>query len=207
MASFQHQNRSYGGDRVLPPLTPAKGPTLGTCSSTESLALTPQTTYINKENIMDENNRPLTAKQQQFCREYLIDMNAAAAARRAGYSEHTSEQQGSRLLRNVEVFAEIQRLIDERAERVEVDADYVVEKLRTMVEDRKCPASSQVQALGLLGKHLGMFTDKLDINDQRETITIVLEQPTPLLTLPDESKKAASHALGDSTGHQEGSKS
>ncbi len=96
-------------------------------------------------------------------------------------------------------------IIQER--RVEVDADYVVEKLRTIVEDTNCPASSQVQALGLLGKHLGMFTDKLDINDQRETILIELERPTPIRTMPDESEKADSHALGDSTGHHEGSKS
>ena len=54
-------------------------------------------------------------------------------------------------------------IIQER--RVEVDADYVVEKLRTMVEDPNCPASSQVQALGLLARHLGMLNDKIDIND------------------------------------------
>ena len=159
---------------------------------------------------MDETTRPLTAKQQQFCREYLIDMNAAAAARRAGYSKHTAEQQGSRLLSNAKVFAEIQRQIESRAERVEVDADYVVENLRAIVEDQGGAASSRVQALGLLARHLGMLTDKLDINDQRETILIELEATTgfpPRLGLPDESGKAAPHALGDSTGHQEGSKS
>ena len=37
--------------------------------------------------------------------------------------------------------------------------------LRTMVEDPNCPASSQVQALGLLARHLGMLNDKIDIND------------------------------------------
>ncbi len=159
---------------------------------------------------MDENNRPLTAKQQQFCREYLIDMNATAAARRAGYSERTAEQQGYQLLQKTSVKAEIQRLIDERAERVEVDADYVVEKLRTMVEDPNCPASTQVAALGLLGKHLGMFTDKLDINDQRETILIELEQPTPIssqlsrentkLTLPEAKAQARLDELRERDG-------
>lgn len=56
-------------------------------------------------------------------------------------------------------------------------------------------------------RHLGMLTDKIDINDQRETILIELELPTPMLTLPDESEKAVSHTLGDSSGHQEGLKS
>ena len=175
---------------------------------------------------MDDHNRPLTAKQKRFCDEYMIDVNGKQAAIRPGYSEHTAEQQGSRLLSNAKVFAEIQRRISERAKRVEVDADYVVEKLRTMVEDPNCPASSRVAALGLLARHLGMLTDKIDINDQSEQIRIVLESPTPVssqlsrentkLSLPEakaqarldeQSNQNASHAPGDSTGHHEGSKS
>jgi hypothetical protein len=42
----------------------------------------------------------LTAKQQQFVREYLVDLNASDAARRAGYSKRTAEQQGYQLLRS-----------------------------------------------------------------------------------------------------------
>ena len=51
-----------------------------------------------------------TPKQQKFCEEYLIDLNATQAAIRAGYSEDTANQQGPRLLVNVGVQAEIQRL-------------------------------------------------------------------------------------------------
>ena len=139
---------------------------------------------------MDETTKPLTAKQNRFCDEYMIDMNGKQAAMRAGYSKHTAEQQGSRLLSNAKVFAEIQRLIDERAERVEVDADYVVEKLRTIVEDSNCTASSRVQSLGLLARHLGMLTDKLDINETREILLIRRgDAPSNI-----ESAGAASHA-------------
>ena len=139
---------------------------------------------------MDETTRPLTPKQQQFCREYLIDMNATASARRAGYSPNTSMEQGYQLLQKTSVKTEIQRLIDERAERVEVDADYVVEKLRTIVEDPNCPASSRVQSLGLLARHLGMLTDKLDINETREILLIRRgDAPSNI-----ESAGAASHA-------------
>ena len=207
------------GGPGTPPHTLPQGPTLGTCSSTESLALTPQTTYINKENIMDETTRPLTPKQKQFCIEYLIDLNATASARRAGYSPNTSMEQGYQLLQKTSVKAEIQRLIDERAERVEVDADYVVEKLRTIVENPSCPASSQVQALGLLARHLGMLTDKLDITQPREILLIqrgdapsdtnrIAARHDPALpeSLSDESDQEASHALSGSTGHHEGLK-
>jgi phage terminase small subunit len=41
----------------------------------------------------------LTDKQQRFCQEYIVDMNATEAAVRAGYSAHTAKQQGHRLLK------------------------------------------------------------------------------------------------------------
>lgn len=40
----------------------------------------------------------LTPKQQRFVEEYLIDLNATAAARRAGYSERTADRIGPELL-------------------------------------------------------------------------------------------------------------
>ena len=45
----------------------------------------------------------ISAKQELFVDEYLIDLNATQAAIRAGYSPKTAEQQGSRLLSNVKV--------------------------------------------------------------------------------------------------------
>ena len=51
----------------------------------------------------------LTAKQKKFIDEYLIDLNATQAAIRAGYSEKTAQQAGSRLLLNVVVSEEIKR--------------------------------------------------------------------------------------------------
>jgi len=35
------------------------------------------------------NKTVLTDKQRRFCQEYLVDLNASAAARRAGYSPKT----------------------------------------------------------------------------------------------------------------------
>ena len=42
----------------------------------------------------------LTQKQERFAHEYVVDHNAAAAARRAGYSPHTARQIGSRNLQH-----------------------------------------------------------------------------------------------------------
>lgn len=51
----------------------------------------------------------LTPRQEMFVEEYLVDRNATQAAIRAGYSEKTACEQGSRLLANVKVFGEIKR--------------------------------------------------------------------------------------------------
>ena len=56
----------------------------------------------------------LSNKQRAFCREYLIDFNATQAAIRAGYSAKTAYSIGPRLLKDVGVRAEYQRLLDEK---------------------------------------------------------------------------------------------
>lgn len=71
----------------------------------------------------------LNEKQQAFCREYLIDLNAKQAAIRAGYSEKTAEQQGYQLLQKTLVQNHIAKLKDQRNERNDVNADYVLKRL------------------------------------------------------------------------------
>ena len=68
----------------------------------------------------------LNDKQEQFCKEYIIDLNATQAAIRAGYSEKTAEAQASRLLTNVKVSNRIQELKQKRSERTEIKADDVL---------------------------------------------------------------------------------
>lgn len=71
----------------------------------------------------------LTDQQRLFAKEYCLDCNATKAAIRAGYSEKTAKQQGSRLLSNVDVQAEIQREFAARTERVGYDADALLREL------------------------------------------------------------------------------
>lgn len=54
--------------------------------------------------------KKLTARQEKFCYEYVIDLNATQAALRAGYSEKTAYSSGSRLLKDVEIQKFIQTL-------------------------------------------------------------------------------------------------
>lgn len=71
----------------------------------------------------------LNAKQERFCEEYLVDLNATQAAIRAGYSEKTAKSQGSRLLTKADVSARVGELKAERAKRTEITADRVLREL------------------------------------------------------------------------------
>ncbi len=118
----------------------------------------------------------LTPKQTRFVEEYLIDLNATAAAKRAGYSERTAYAQGQRLLKNVEIAAAIQKAQEARSERTKIDQDWVIERLvgvyEASMEARPvCDKNGEEKgftfnptaanrALELIGKHKGMFIDR-----------------------------------------------
>ena len=71
----------------------------------------------------------LTPKQAMFAREYLKDLNATQAAIRAGYSEDSASQEGSRLLTIVKVEERIQKGMDARAIACGIDAEMVLAEL------------------------------------------------------------------------------
>lgn len=71
----------------------------------------------------------LNARQQAFVREYLVDLVAAAAARRAGYSARTADRQGHDLLKVPEIAAAIEAAQKARAEAVQVRGEDVLREL------------------------------------------------------------------------------
>jgi phage terminase small subunit len=71
----------------------------------------------------------LTRRQAAFVSGYLVSMNAAQAAREAGYSAKTAAQIGERLLRNVDVAKAIEHAMAERSLRTEITADRVLKEL------------------------------------------------------------------------------
>lgn len=127
----------------------------------------------------------MTDKQQAFIREYLIDFNITQAAIRAGYSPKTAYSIGQKLLKNAEVSKAVDMAMNERKERTELSADYVLKNLQEIVERtmQRQPVMSKgvqavdeqgnniwtfdaknaIKALELLGRHLGIFTDKHEI--------------------------------------------
>lgn len=168
----------------------------------------------------------LSKKQELFCKEYLVDLNATQAYKRAGYSvksDNIAAVEASKLLRNPKVEARIKELMDKRSQRTEVTADKVLAELAAIAfakgtdfakvvdepiisngmyvvdpdtgkvktyksveviatdklpeEKKKAIAGikegkygvevatcDKVKALELLGRHLGMFKDKVEVS-------------------------------------------
>lgn len=71
----------------------------------------------------------LNAKQDMFCREYLIDLNATQAAIRAGYSVKTANRIAAQLLSKLVIQNRIAELKLQRNEEVGIDAAYVLRRL------------------------------------------------------------------------------
>lgn len=71
----------------------------------------------------------LNERNKLFCKEYVLDFWAGAAAIRAGFSEKTAYSQGPRLLKNVEIQNEIARLLDEREKKYNVKEEQIIAEL------------------------------------------------------------------------------
>lgn len=146
----------------------------------------------------------LTAKQDAFIQEYLIDLNQTQAAIRAGYKPKHAAQIACELMGKAAIKDAVEIAMAERAKRTGVNADRVIRELArvafvnasdvismsdaTILEEadaddlaaiasvkvkqmfgdvegieREVKLCDKLKALELLGKHLGMFSDKLQI--------------------------------------------
>lgn len=100
----------------------------------------------------------LTAKQEAFCREYLIDLNATQAAIRAGYSEKTAKDIACENLAKPNIAQKIAELSEARSKRTEVDADYVLKRAKMIHEScwNEGDAKNSIAALKLVGDHIAV---------------------------------------------------
>jgi phage terminase small subunit len=90
---------------------------------------------IEEQQHMEEMAK-LTDRQEKFCYEYVLHLNASKAAINAGYSESSSRQMGSYLLTIPNIQARIKYMQDNLAETAQLSA------LRVLKEHEKIAYSS-----------------------------------------------------------------
>lgn len=116
-------------------------------------------TSPKKQHARTDQRAAADLRRDRFVREYLIDLNAAAAARRAGFSARSSKQLGRNLMKEQAIKTAIADLIAERATRAKVKADDVIAELHVVAFDPEHSAQ-KVRALEILAKHLGLLDDR-----------------------------------------------
>lgn len=122
----------------------------------------------------------LTDKHSRFIDEYMVDMNGAAAYLRAGYNcnEATARANASRLLANANISAEIAKRQQKLQQDTGISVQWVLNNLKWVAERCMAPeplvdkegnivewrfdSSGANKALESIGKHLGMYTDKIE---------------------------------------------
>lgn len=129
----------------------------------------------------------LTKKQENFCREYIIDCNATQAAIRAGYSAKTAKVIASENLTKPYINNCIAELMKEKEEAQIAKADEVLRYLTSVMRGEtvdevldkdgyryklKVAERDRLKAAELLGKRYMLFTDRVENNDK---LTIVIE--------------------------------
>jgi phage terminase small subunit len=135
----------------------------------------------------DESLEPLEPREEQYCHEYLLDLNQTQAAIRAGYAESNARAQASRLMTKANILARIAELKAARVERVQITSDWVLRRLveisdkcmepepvmvfspadKRMVQKENAEgqklfefnAAGANKATELIGKHLGFFEE------------------------------------------------
>lgn len=119
---------------------------------------------------MDE----LSELEAAFCEQYIVDLNGAAAARRAGYSPAAAKEIGYRLLTRAHVRAEVDRLKTERSESTRIKAEDVIRELAKISHSnmmnyvRKVPGGYAVVDLEHVDHDLGAAISEMTVESYVE---------------------------------------
>jgi len=74
----------------------------------------------------------LSAKQEKFVKEYLVDCNGTQAAIRAGYAKNSANEQAARLLAKDSIQAAVDKLKVKQQKRTQITADRVLQEVERL---------------------------------------------------------------------------
>jgi len=117
----------------------------------------------------------LNEKQKRFCDEYLIDLNGAQAAIRAGHSKKTARSIASENLTKPNIIEYLNKKREKLQEKVDLNHEWVLKNFKKIYE--KCMEDIEVtnkdgdllytkfdsaganKSNEMIGKHLGFFNE------------------------------------------------
>jgi phage terminase small subunit len=122
----------------------------------------------------------MTPKQQRFCDEYLIDLNATQAAIRAGYSEKYAHTNANKLLQITTIKDYLAGRMAEKQDELIADQDEVLKYLTAVMRGEELDETLSVNPMGelerqnvrrqtnqmkaaeLLAKRYGLLVEKVE---------------------------------------------
>ena len=108
----------------------------------------------------------LTDKQDKFCREYIVDLNATQAAIRAGYKPDNAKQIATENLSKPYLQDIIAELQAEVRNRNAITVDFVINGIKDIALQGE-QENNRLKAYDLLGKHLGVYAaEKIEHSGQ-----------------------------------------
>jgi len=118
------------------------------------------------------NNGKLNQKQKRFCEEILVDDNVTKAAIRAGYSKRSAYSIGHENMKKPKIKRYISQLKAARNLRTQVTADRILQELAKIgfaKAEKGEKTGHKLKALGMLGKHVGIFDSQPNLEKQAQT--------------------------------------
>jgi phage terminase small subunit len=113
-------------------------------------------------------DKTMRQRKEEFVQHFLVTKNATEAAKRCGYSEKSSYNQGYRLMNDDEVCEMLAEELSASKERNLRDHDSIIERLKeeALGDVSGHTAGSRVKALELLMKYYQMIdsSQKLEVS-------------------------------------------
>lgn len=150
---------------------------------------------MSKKKQVKKKSRPvnngLTEKQRKFINEYIISLNATDAAIKAGYSKKTARGIGCENLTKPNIKIEIEKRLQAIEDKKIASAEEVMQMITAMargeieeevvvtegrgdgisqarIMKKQANARDRLKAMELIAKRYALFTERVEISDNRE---------------------------------------
>lgn len=110
-------------------------------------------------------DKPLTAKQERFCQEYVIDWNGTRAAIAAGYSKKTAYSIAGENLKKPELADYIKEIQSDLQKQANISALSQLEYLKSYIASEETSNREKLDAIKEINKMLGFYAnEKQEVN-------------------------------------------